>query len=199
MPRSRSSWLRRGAWLARLDARRRWPSLYMRRGVARRRPRLRRTGARSAGAQSRSSRNPAAGDRLVLDLPGRAGAIVGPALGGYLYAWAPFAPYAVSAVLFLLAFAGFSPSVRSRAIGDESRAQPVGADGRGASICPPQPARARARSASICLPCCSAERPRCCRSSPATCSTPDPRGSAICARRRRWARRWPPDFSRCGL
>jgi MFS family permease len=34
------------------------------------------------------------------------GAILGPALGGYLYAAAPFAPYAASAVLFAVAFAG---------------------------------------------------------------------------------------------
>jgi MFS family permease len=32
------------------------------------------------------------------------GAILGPALGGYLYAWAPFAPYAASAGLFAVAF-----------------------------------------------------------------------------------------------
>lgn len=32
------------------------------------------------------------------------GAVLGPALGGYLYAYAPYAPYAVSAILFLLAF-----------------------------------------------------------------------------------------------
>ena len=34
----------------------------------------------------------------------QAGAVIGPALGGYLYAWAPFAPYAASAALFALAF-----------------------------------------------------------------------------------------------
>ena len=34
------------------------------------------------------------------------GAILGPALGGYLYAWAPFAPYAASAGLFALALIG---------------------------------------------------------------------------------------------
>ena len=33
------------------------------------------------------------------------GAIVGPALGGYLYAFAPYAPYAVSALLFVIALA----------------------------------------------------------------------------------------------
>src|SRR5436305_5013198 len=32
------------------------------------------------------------------------GAVLGPALGGYLYAWAPFAPYAGSAALFAVAF-----------------------------------------------------------------------------------------------
>jgi MFS family permease len=32
------------------------------------------------------------------------GAVLGPALGGYLYAYAPYAPYAVSAFLFLVAF-----------------------------------------------------------------------------------------------
>jgi len=35
----------------------------------------------------------------------QSGAIAGPAIGGYLYAWAPFAPYAASAGLFALAFA----------------------------------------------------------------------------------------------
>jgi MFS family permease len=34
------------------------------------------------------------------------GAVLGPALGGYLYAFAPYAPYAVSALLFAIAFAG---------------------------------------------------------------------------------------------
>jgi MFS family permease len=33
------------------------------------------------------------------------GAILGPAVGGYLYAFAPYAPYACSAVLFAIAFA----------------------------------------------------------------------------------------------
>src|SRR5947209_2070357 len=32
------------------------------------------------------------------------GAIIGPALGGYLYAWAPFAPYCASTLLFTTAF-----------------------------------------------------------------------------------------------
>lgn len=32
------------------------------------------------------------------------GAVLGPALGGYLYAYAPYAPYAASAALFLIAF-----------------------------------------------------------------------------------------------
>jgi MFS family permease len=32
------------------------------------------------------------------------GAVLGPALGGYLYAWAPFAPYAASGTLFVTAF-----------------------------------------------------------------------------------------------
>ena len=36
----------------------------------------------------------------------QSGAIAGPALGGYLYAAAPFAPYAASAFLFAIAFAG---------------------------------------------------------------------------------------------
>lgn len=31
------------------------------------------------------------------------GAILGPAIGGYLYAWAPFAPYAASTLLFVVA------------------------------------------------------------------------------------------------
>jgi MFS family permease len=34
------------------------------------------------------------------------GAVLGPALGGYLYAFAAFAPYAVSALLFAIAFLG---------------------------------------------------------------------------------------------
>jgi MFS family permease len=34
------------------------------------------------------------------------GAIVGPAVGGYLYAYAPYAPYAASAALFAIAFVG---------------------------------------------------------------------------------------------
>jgi MFS family permease len=36
----------------------------------------------------------------------QSGAIAGPALGGYLYAWAPFAPYAASTVLFGIGLAG---------------------------------------------------------------------------------------------
>lgn len=36
----------------------------------------------------------------------QSGAILGPALGGYLYAWAPFAPYAASSILFVISFVG---------------------------------------------------------------------------------------------
>ena len=36
----------------------------------------------------------------------QSGAILGPALGGYLYAWAPFAPYAASSILFAISFVG---------------------------------------------------------------------------------------------
>jgi MFS family permease len=36
----------------------------------------------------------------------QSGSIAGPALGGYLYAWAPQAPYAGSALLFAIAFIG---------------------------------------------------------------------------------------------
>jgi MFS family permease len=36
----------------------------------------------------------------------QSGAIAGPALGGYLYAWAPFAPYAASTLLFAVGLAG---------------------------------------------------------------------------------------------
>ena len=36
----------------------------------------------------------------------QSGAILGPALGGYLYAWAPFAPYCASGLLFALGLAG---------------------------------------------------------------------------------------------
>ena len=35
----------------------------------------------------------------------QSGAIAGPALGGYLYAWAPFAPYAASTILFAVGLA----------------------------------------------------------------------------------------------
>jgi MFS family permease len=35
----------------------------------------------------------------------QSGAVAGPAIGGYLYAWAPFAPYAASAGLFAIALA----------------------------------------------------------------------------------------------
>src|SRR6059058_4378099 len=36
----------------------------------------------------------------------QSGAILGPALGGYLYAFAPYAPYLASALLFAIAFVG---------------------------------------------------------------------------------------------
>src|SRR5205085_3564438 len=36
----------------------------------------------------------------------QSGAIAGPALGGYLYAWAPFAPYAASTILFSVGLVG---------------------------------------------------------------------------------------------
>jgi MFS family permease len=36
----------------------------------------------------------------------QSGAIAGPALGGYLYAWAPFAPYAASTILFGISLGG---------------------------------------------------------------------------------------------
>jgi len=36
----------------------------------------------------------------------QSGAILGPALGGYLYAWAPFAPYAASTLLFAIGLGG---------------------------------------------------------------------------------------------
>jgi len=36
----------------------------------------------------------------------QSGAILGPALGGYLYAWAPFTPYAASSLLFAIGLAG---------------------------------------------------------------------------------------------
>jgi len=36
----------------------------------------------------------------------QSGAIAGPALGGYLYAWAPFAPYAASTILFAISLIG---------------------------------------------------------------------------------------------
>src|SRR3954467_10968826 len=34
----------------------------------------------------------------------QSGAIAGPAVGGYLYAWSPYAPYATSGALFAIAF-----------------------------------------------------------------------------------------------
>jgi MFS family permease len=36
----------------------------------------------------------------------QSGAIAGPALGGYLYAWSPSAPYAISSLLFAISLAG---------------------------------------------------------------------------------------------
>src|SRR6478735_7146831 len=36
----------------------------------------------------------------------QSGSVAGPALGGYLYAWAPFAPYAASTLLFAVGLAG---------------------------------------------------------------------------------------------
>src|SRR5881394_1671687 len=47
----------------------------------------------------------------------QSGAILGPALGGYLYAWAPFAPYAASTILFAIALVGLF------AIGPVTRAE----------------------------------------------------------------------------
>src|SRR5947199_1629327 len=47
----------------------------------------------------------------------QSGAIAGPALGGYLYAWAPFAPYAASTLLFAIGLAGLfaiGPTARTR-------------------------------------------------------------------------------------
>jgi MFS family permease len=47
----------------------------------------------------------------------QSGAILGPALGGYLYAWHPAAPYAASSLLFAIALAGLfaiGPIERSR-------------------------------------------------------------------------------------
>lgn len=46
----------------------------------------------------------------------QAGSIAGPAIGGYLYAWSPQAPYAASAILFAISLAGLmmiSPVERS--------------------------------------------------------------------------------------
>ena len=51
----------------------------------------------------------------------QSGAIVGPALGGYLYAWAPVAPYAASSLLFGAALAGLF------AIGPVQRAEAMAA------------------------------------------------------------------------
>jgi MFS family permease len=47
----------------------------------------------------------------------QSGAIAGPAIGGYLYAWAPVAPYAASAILFSIALIGLM------AIGPVKRAE----------------------------------------------------------------------------
>jgi MFS family permease len=47
----------------------------------------------------------------------QSGAIAGPALGGYLYAWAPFAPYAASTLLFAIGLVGLfaiPPIARTR-------------------------------------------------------------------------------------
>src|SRR4051794_28319127 len=47
----------------------------------------------------------------------QSGAIAGPAVGGYLYAWSPHAPYAVSTILFAVGLAGLfaiGPIARTR-------------------------------------------------------------------------------------
>ena len=117
------------------------------------------------------------------------GAILGPALGGYLYAAAPFAPYAASALLFAVAFLGLL-AIRPGSAQPRSRAAPIPGR-RWSKGCATSAATGScsARSASTCSRCCSAERPRCCRCSRATSSMPVPKASAICAPRPRSAQR----------
>jgi hypothetical protein len=48
-------------------------------------------------------------------IAGRVGSILGPAMGGYLYAWSPPAPYAASAGLFACRWSACCLSARFRA------------------------------------------------------------------------------------
>ena len=73
---------------------------------ARRRPRLRRTCARRAWRPNLVPREILPRAIALSSIAWQTGAILGPALGGYLYAAAPFAPYAASAGLFAVAFLG---------------------------------------------------------------------------------------------
>ena len=115
------------------------------------------------------------------------GAIVGPALGGYLYAYAPYAPYAVSAVLFVIAFVGLF-AIGPRPSRDRGAAHPWAQMVDGLQLRSPQPARARRNQP---RPIRSAARRR---DGDAAGVRRDvlhagPEGSAISAPRRRSARR----------
>ena len=188
--------LRGRARLARLDPRHDAVFALRRRRAARRRaahsPVLRSGRSRRTSFRARSCR-----ERSHLSsIAWQSGAILGPALGGYLYAYAPYAPYAASAMLFAVAFVclvaiGPVPADRIAA-----RPEPVGANGRGAALRPPQPARARRdqpRSVRGAARRSDGDAARCSR---ATCSTPGRRASAISAPRPRSARHSPPPSSR---
>ena len=170
------------AWTSHHDAR----DPVRRRGSARRRPRLRRTGVGSARAQPRSAQDPAARDRPVVDgLADRRD----PRAGDRRL------PLRLRALRALRRERG---PVRHRL--PRAPRHPAGPAHR-ADATGPTPGRRWSRacatsattascseqSASTCSRSCSAERRRCCRFSRATCSTRDPKVSAICARRPRSA------------
>ena len=119
----------------------------------------------------------------------QSGAIVGPAVGGLLYAQAPWLPYAASArpvrrsrSRSLVTIGAVAAAGRSRAPNPwEQMVEGLAYVRRNRLVL--------GAISSICSRCCSAGRPRCCRCSRATCSMSGPRGSACCAPRRRSARR----------
>ena len=159
-----------------------------RRRAARRRARLRRPGARRARAQPRAARDPAPRHRIVVDRLAdrrdrrarRSAAISTPPR--------PIAPYAASALLFAVALAGLFAIGAGRAHRASTRGPTRGRRWSRGCATSATTGWCSARSASTCSRCCSAARRRCCRCSRATCSTPGPKGSAICAPRRRSAR-----------
>ena len=123
--------------------------------------------------------------------------ILGPVLGGFLYAADPQWPYVAVVVLMLasaalvLAGAGRTPaSSRSSLLAvaadaverPAARAHSCPKRSRGSGSYAASPS-CSARSHSTCSPCCSAARSRCCRRSPRTGSTSARSASAGCARR----------------